>query len=179
MGTNSFIIACKNRQKSVIKLFLNSKKIDINERDDMGRTGLFYSCGEGDKEIVKLLIEAGADVNLGDNNSITPLHQGAMKGNKDILELLVRNGGDINALDFKGRAPIIYAIMQNKSEAAFKCIELGADTTLKDNDGHLPIDYAATNGLKELVNFLSSGEKDNFGNTPLHQACYNLSLIHI
>ena len=63
--------------------------------------------------------------------------------------------------------------MQNKSEAAFKCIELGADTTLKDNDGHLPMIYAATNGLKELVNFLSSGEKDNFGNTPLHQACYN------
>ncbi len=71
MGANSFITACKNRQKSIIKVFLNSKKIDINERDDMGRTGLFYSCGEGDREIVKLLIEAGADVNLGDNNSIT------------------------------------------------------------------------------------------------------------
>ena len=96
-----------------------------------------------------------------------------MKGNKDILELLVKSGGDINACDFKGRTPIIYAIMQNKSEAAFKCIELGADTTLKDNEGHLPIDYATTNGLKELVNFLSAGEKDNFGNTLLHQACYN------
>ena len=171
-----FITACKNKQKAVVKVFLNGKKIDINEKDDNGRTALFYACGNGDKEIVKMLLEAGANASLEDNKSISPIHQGALKGNKDILKMLVEKGADINSADGKGRTPLIYALMQRKTEAAFQCIELGADINIKDDEGHMPIDYAVSNGMREFVDFLSTGEKnskDNFENSPLHQACFN------
>jgi ankyrin repeat protein len=53
----------------------------------------------GDKEIIELLIEKGADVNTYDNKfRVTPLHMIAELGQIEIVEMLLENGAYINPI---------------------------------------------------------------------------------
>ncbi|HIC25342.1 MAG TPA: ankyrin repeat domain-containing protein, partial [Gammaproteobacteria bacterium] len=47
---------------------------DLNKKDSIGRTPLYYSALEGHTEVAELLIAKGADVNAKTNTGRTPLH---------------------------------------------------------------------------------------------------------
>ena len=60
---NMLIQACKNNQKGVVQTFLKRGGVDLNKRDESGNTPLIYACMKNSREIVKLLLENGADYN--------------------------------------------------------------------------------------------------------------------
>ncbi|NWF85387.1 MAG: ankyrin repeat domain-containing protein [Bryobacteraceae bacterium] len=75
-------------------------------RDDfLGTTPLIIACHRwatqrGFRELVEVLLEAGADVNGRELASgTTPLHWAAEAGNPDLIELLAEKGADLDALD--------------------------------------------------------------------------------
>ena len=61
------INACKNAQKGVVQAFLKKGGVNLDKRDALGNTALLYACNKSAKDIVKLLIDGGADVNLMNN----------------------------------------------------------------------------------------------------------------
>ena len=77
------------------------------------------SIGNQRKEIVELLIAAGADVNAKADNGSTPLHKAASGGHKEIVELLIAKGADVN----------VKIVHPNASFHPW-------------NDGHTPLDNA-------------------------------------
>ncbi len=70
---NMLLQACKNNQKSVVQMFLKRGGVDVNKRDESGNTPLIYSCMKNSRDLVKMLIEGGADVNLA-NIGVRGLH---------------------------------------------------------------------------------------------------------
>ena len=61
-------------------------------------------------------------------------------------------------------------------EAAKFLISKGADATIRDNDNRTALDYANALGLPYFIAEVASdnmGETDSYGNTPLHQSCFN------
>ena len=60
----------------------------------------------GDDEIVRMLIEAGADVMARDGDGATPLHYAASTHSLDVVKRLLTHGVDINAVDNEGRTPL-------------------------------------------------------------------------
>ncbi|MDH6601481.1 ankyrin repeat protein [Myroides gitamensis] len=113
-----FLNACKAGQKGVIEAFLKKGGININKRDALGNTPLYYVCIKGARDLVQLLIQAGADVSQANNNSQAPIHRIAENGNKEIITLLIAGGADINATDKEGKTPLLYAIKAGKTETA-------------------------------------------------------------
>ena len=93
---NMFLNACKNAQKGIVQTFLKKGGINIDKRDSMGNTPLFYASSKGVKDIVQLLLNAGADANLANNISETPLHVAARYGSKEVIKLLTEAGADIS-----------------------------------------------------------------------------------
>ncbi len=85
-----FLNACKNNQKAIVQTLLKKGGINLDKRDGLGNTPLYYSCQKGARDIVKILVEAGADVNLANNQSATPLHIVSQSGNKEIVAVLLR-----------------------------------------------------------------------------------------
>ncbi|MDT3405589.1 ankyrin repeat domain-containing protein [Mucilaginibacter terrae] len=173
---NMFLNACKNAQKGIVEAFLKKGGINVDKRDGLGNTPLYYVCSKGAKDIVKLLINAGADVNLANNTSETPLHLAARAGSKEIIKMLVDAGADVNAGNNTGQTPVFYSVLAYKTETALYLITLGADTGVKDNGGYNIFDHATANGMRELITALGEAntvQKDDHGNTPLHQAVYN------
>jgi 26S proteasome non-ATPase regulatory subunit 10 len=80
---------------------------DVDAKDMNGETPLNWATYNGHKEIVELLIAAGADMNVKDHVwGYTPLHRAAFSGHKEIAELLIANGADVNATDKYGETPL-------------------------------------------------------------------------
>lgn len=173
---NIFLNACKSGNKAIVQTFLKKGGINLDKRDAMGNTPLYYVCLKGAKDIAKMLIDGGAEVSMANNASETPMHCVAKSGNKDIVTMLVDAGADINATDSSGNTPLIWSVRSGKTETSLYLISKGADIALKNNEGHSAFDYATAAGLRDLVSALSGGNvatKDEHGYTPLHQAVYN------
>lgn len=173
---NLLIRACQNGQKGVVASFLKRNDKNLDYVDNNGFSALHYACAKGTRDIIKMLITHGADVNLTSNRGITPLHLAVKTGNKEIIKMLVNEGADINATDNSGESVIIYGIKAGKTDAVRFMKELGADITIADNEGRTAVNYANIMGMAGMIeNLLADVENhaDSFGNTPLHQSCYN------
>ena len=71
-----------------------------------GKTSLHWATQYwGNVEIVRMLIDAGADVNLKDNNGDTPLHIASSSLDLDLVLLLLNGGADPNVKDNSSRTP--------------------------------------------------------------------------
>ena len=58
------------------------------------RTPLHKAVCGGHIDIVRLLVENGAEVNARDGNDETPLHKAAERGYIEVVRLLVENGAE-------------------------------------------------------------------------------------
>lgn len=63
----------------------------------------------GRKNIVKILIENGADVNLKDKRGSTPLYWAAFRNNFEIAKMLLEKGADVNIKNNDGATPRDFA----------------------------------------------------------------------
>ena len=69
-------------------------------------TALRYAIGNDDYQMVRFLINNGAEVNLANSRGWTPIMTAARVGNRDIMELLIENGADIRVRDNDGQTPL-------------------------------------------------------------------------
>jgi ankyrin repeat protein len=79
---------------------------DINKKDQMsGSTPLITAATFDQKEIAKVLIDAGADLSLKNNDGATPLHVAAFFCRVEIAQLLIDAKADKNAKNNFGATP--------------------------------------------------------------------------
>lgn len=69
----------------------------INSRDEDGYTPLHRACYSNHLEIVKILLQYGADVNAKTEYGWTPLHSAVKWSNTECAALLLQHGSDPNA----------------------------------------------------------------------------------
>jgi ankyrin repeat protein len=111
----------------------------INARDKEGRTPLHWACRGVHLEIVRFLVDKGADVNVEDYNKIVPLHSLAVRNNTKAIELLLAKGANVNAKDYGANTPLHYAAIYDAADAAALLIEKGASIESRDNYRRTPL----------------------------------------
>jgi ankyrin repeat protein len=75
-----------------------------------GMTPLLYAARDGRADIVRMLLDSGAEINQRDANEITPLIIAITNNHPDVARLLIDRGADINAVDWYGRTPLWAAV---------------------------------------------------------------------
>jgi ankyrin repeat protein len=75
-------------------------------------------AGSDVEDLVRMLLEAGADPNARSATEGTPLHTAAFTGNVAVTETLLKAGADPEARDRKGYLPLDYARDQSHPEVA-------------------------------------------------------------
>lgn len=91
--------------------------------DNDGRTALLYACSWGHLEMVKWLLEKGAQINMRDKDGRIPLHWAAGMGHKDVVELLLANKADLTVKDKDGRTPRELAAAKGQDDVATRLQE--------------------------------------------------------
>jgi len=76
---------------------------DVNEKGLFGGTPLVLAES---REIIELLITAGADVNYAPENGITPLANAVIREDKESAKLLISSGANVNSIDREGYTPL-------------------------------------------------------------------------
>ena len=144
----------------------------IEEWDFYGRTPLLKVAELGKMDMMKCLIDKGANVNATDNTGETPLFCIAIWKEMDIVKLLVENGANVNAQDNKGVTPLLRAAQLGKIEMMKCLIDKGANVNAVDISGRTPLFCAVYRGPLESVQVLIDigadvNATDNKGATPL------------
>ena len=91
----------------------------INEYD---RTALFYAVLCNSTDVIRLLLQNGADVNKRDHLGNKPVHAAAMRNNAEVIAMLMKHGASINITNNYGEKPIDLA-RRFKKEAAVRMLE--------------------------------------------------------
>jgi ankyrin repeat protein len=130
-----------------ITLILENKQVDINHRDELGRTALHYAIEKKNVEIVRCLVEKGADPTIHDHTGYTPFHFAAyFLTDTDVLGLLLETGiVDINETTSKeGLTALHLEIIKYNVPALRFLLSKGANPNVGDENGITPLHLVAT-----------------------------------
>ena len=119
-------------KKGINARYLTDRKEDKNFMQNM--CPIHIAARFGYKEIVKALIENGADINIKGYFGYTALHEACRKNNIDIVNILIKNGADLNIKSGRhGFMPLYLACENNYEEIIDILIKNGANLGLEPN----------------------------------------------
>lgn len=119
-------------------------------------------------DMVRLLLEAGADPNNANWLGVTYLHKAAYQGNMELAELLLQFGARLHAVDKEyGTTPLGWAAKYGKTDMARFLLDKGADPRLPAEEPWTqPLAWAKRRGHTDIVAMLtewgfSAGDENN------------------
>jgi len=148
---------------------------DINSKDELGWTPLYWAVSMGRQEMTEFLISKGALVDIRTKNGRTPLRQAVQAGTVKLVKLLISKGAVVKAKDKQGNTPLHRALAAGHHEIVELLIAKGADVNAKTRVNWTPLHQAAIGGHKDVVEILIAHGadvtvKDRWGRTPLDWA---------
>ena len=148
----------------------------LNDPDDTfsGATALHRAAFKGHNEVVKLLLDGGADPETADSFGNTPLLLATISHEEGVIKLLLDAGVSPDP-DGAILTPLYWAASDGKTELVEMLLDAGADPNLTRWSVDSQIHNAAKKGHKDVVKLLleAGAEPDltnSEGETPLHYA---------
>jgi ankyrin repeat protein len=97
---------------------------NVNFADIDGNTPLMFAAEHGLLEILRVLIDKGADVNAADNNDWTALMSAANQGNLTTVQVLLDKGANIKQTNADGLTVLDIIAIKEPNEVNLKLLEL-------------------------------------------------------
>ena len=135
---------------------LIAQGVNVDELEPNGDAPLVMAAYKGYSDIVRLLLEAGADVKAVDPGmKATALHAAAYAGRTEAAKLLVEYHIEIDRQGpFNGYTALHDAIWQNNVDVAQVLIDAGASLSLKSHSGETPLDFAKAKHATQIVTLI-------------------------
>ncbi|KAH8334197.1 hypothetical protein KR059_007435 [Drosophila kikkawai] len=202
-GETPLHMACRSCHPEIVRHLIETVKEKhgpdkattyINSVNDDGATALHYTCQitkeevkipESDKQIVRMLLENGADVTLQTKNALeTAFHYCAVAGNNDVLMEMIShmNPTDIqkamNRQSSVGWTPLLIACHRGHMELVNNLLANHARVDVFDTEGRSALHLAAERGYLHVCDALLTNKafinsKSRVGRTALHLAAMN------
>jgi ankyrin repeat protein len=167
-------------QQREMASFLIANGANVNYKSIDNCTPLGLAALAGEAQLVRELINGGADVNVDTSpedvsTALTPLMEAARGGNPDVVKLLIDHGAVVNCrysarqVYGDGFTPLVWAVSQGNLEATRVLIANGAEVNLTMPDGRTVLMLAgsarrasAGDAQREMLKmFLDSGATTN------------------
>jgi len=171
--------------------------IDTRTEQPHGRTLVHHAARKGQVDMLRMLIERGADVNLDDACACPAIHYAALNGEVAAARLLLDSGADAQARGSLGHTALMYAAQYND----VPMLELLLERSMNEgNDeknppfflypdayGDIAQHYAAINFARECHVILDKMRREHYTKTlglerklppPLDNPCYYQTTPH-
>lgn len=123
---------------------------DANWATKIGQPLIVIATEEGFSQIVKTLLEFGADPNQYDHLENSALNIAAGKGQYALVNLLMQFGADPNHANIMGTTPIAAAAKNGHNEVANLLAEQGANPHTQNYEGIAATDFGSYLNSQEL-----------------------------
>jgi hypothetical protein len=128
-------VTAENPDSQIIENILENPNIDVNWKDSSGYNSLMRASTDGDAEIVKHLITAGANVNAKNRGGETALMYAAITEHAEIIKILVAAGANINLKNDFGNTALMEASESGYAQIVRILLEAGADPSIQNRAG--------------------------------------------
>jgi len=155
-----------------VREFLAANGIDSKNGSES--EALITAIRAGNKDIVEILLHAGAPVNPSQTALWPPLSDAAFTKHFDIMKLLLESGAKVDAPDHRGDTLLVSTGFFDPNVATI-LLEAGANPNATDREGLTPLMKASARGFKQTVKILIDhhadvNQKDVRGYTALMHA---------
>jgi len=174
---------------STVRLLLQ-QEVNVNAVSDEGDTALYRACRSHQLEVVRVLLEAGADVNLTSDRRY-PLMAACSDGSVELISLLVCAGADAKCSNssnetclhvlidaylsiLNSRTPAVGDPTVNIVNVIKSLLEAGADINARSSQEETALYRASRAGHGDIVRLLldAGAETDGMSSCrPLYAAC--------
>jgi 7,8-dihydropterin-6-yl-methyl-4-(beta-D-ribofuranosyl)aminobenzene 5'-phosphate synthase len=170
--------AAAQGQLQTVQQLLESNPELATELSERGFTALHLATNGGHIDVMKLLLDTGAEINAGDRDGDAPVHWAAYAGQDEALQLLLQRKVDRKARNRRGWTALMWTAARGHTSTAELLISAGLAVNTSDSQGSTPLHEAAGNGHTDVVKLLlAHGAKvnatDGWGDCPLHLASWN------
>ncbi|XP_012285319.1 protein fem-1 homolog B isoform X2 [Orussus abietinus] len=174
------IVAARYGHNKVVKILIEKfKELDLEQQGTVkfdgyviqGATALWCAAGAGHLNVVKTLVQAGANVNYATQANSTPLRAACFDGRLDIVKYLIDHNADINIANMYNNTCLMIAVYKGHIDVVNFLLYNGANPNEKANCGATALHFAAECGhtkiVIELLNYGTKMTKNVNGVTPL------------
>jgi ankyrin repeat protein len=112
----SLVVIPKGRNAAADGDEIDLSPLPANANAKGGVTALMVATREGSLDIMKMLLDGGADINQQSGNGSTALLVAVQNGNADTARLLLERGADVNIATAKGWTPLFMAVKARTRE---------------------------------------------------------------
>lgn len=149
--------------------FFLQKGVNVNQVDDKGNTPLLIHAHRAcDREVMKLLLQAGADINARNQEGNSALIYALKHGYLELARYLIKKGADYNIINEKGETPASIA----QEEGYDVVLELMTNITVfppsEDEEDDDDYDYDDDEDFDDEDDDDDEEEEDGFSATQYH-----------
>ena len=148
--------AAKSGDVNTVKIWFNCTNDNCTTDDHYRDTPLIYAADNGHVEVVRVLLEKGADIEKTNAYQQTAIHGAAWYGYLEVCRLLLDLGAKLDRLDKWTDTPLHYAARKGHLLVVKLLLERGADVRVKNKDGQTASDMARIYGKLDVTNWLNS-----------------------
>ena len=150
----------KNDMDSVnalIKSYGNNTPLaDLDLQSASGESAILAATKNGNRDMIKLLKDNGANLNAFDTEGITPLIYAVSKNDKALFDYLLSMGADINFLGIGKKTPLLYAAESKNYDFAKYILDKGGNPNIhvRDLPSALQMVVSNENASPDIVDYL-------------------------
>ncbi len=159
-----------------VKSLVDSKKVDLNKRDNLGWTQLEGNLAFNEYKKAEILLKYGANPNLKNKDGQTVLHFCSESDDTQCITLLLKYKVDVNIKDNNGRTPLYYALAKNNKKSVSllqKNAAINDKTIVKETEKN-----ALINVLVSLSNLAKNQYIDEYTRFDIASANGNTIDVH-
>ena len=158
-GTAPVADAVMKRDAEAVRTLIKGGA-DVNAAQGDGMTALHWAARNGDAEMTRLLLFAGANVKASTRlGGYTPLLLAAQQGHSAVIAALISSGADVKAANALGTTPLMLAAASGDAQAVTMLVENGAEIEAKEKTfGQTPLMFAAAaNSVDAIAALVKAG----------------------